>query len=187
MRETSRRCPIHPTRRTGRMVLGTLPRWCDRSRCASKSAQTHETVRIDATIVSDLKKHVSSTHKLNRLAGEFVAVCVVGLISHNEARKMAAITFSSFSPDSQSVVLLYCSECQGNPIDAPAGVTPETRFICRACCARIERERNAERRRLAFLESSAGRHEANIARRLLARGKNHFADADTNHDFSMTE
>jgi hypothetical protein len=53
---------------------------------------------------------------------------------------------------SASVEFLYCSECHDHPIEAPTGVTPRTRFVCRTCCRRLAREKNipAARQRSAY-------------------------------------
>jgi hypothetical protein len=59
---------------------------------------------------------------------------------------MAAIAIPAFPLSSDSSVpKIACSVCGANPIIAPAGTTERTLFTCRKCCARIQRERNAER------------------------------------------
>lgn len=86
---------------------------------------------------------------------------------------MAVAALSVFRhPSETDSHLLYCSSCNSNPITAPRGVTPKTKFLCRVCCVRIARERNAERRRLAAENSPYARRMRNVAARLLARGKN---------------
>jgi hypothetical protein len=63
---------------------------------------------------------------------------------------------------------LPCSMCGSNAIEAPEGATPQTRFTCRFCSARVARRRNVAECRVEAKRHQLRLDQAELRRKIAA-------------------